>query len=421
MILGVIADDFTGGTDIASFLVKGGMSTIQLIGVPHESDPVCDADAVVISLKSRSAPTTEAISDSVAAARYLKKHGAKVVFFKYCSTFDSTEKGNIGPVTEALMRELGVDFAIFSPALPVNGREVFNGYLFVKGVPLHESPMRNHPVTPMHESNVMRLVEMQSSLKCGLVNEKVVKAGAAAILEAITQLRKEGFTGAVIDAIDEADLLTQGEAFKDFSFVTGGSGLGLGLAKAFNSGAKDLRSAEEKGRPNDEKTVVLSGSCSAMTNAQVAQYKKEAPAWPVDIEACVISEEKTQSYAAVVAKWAAEQTGKKPPIIYATANPEVLKKIQAQFGAKASSDAIEAFFYALSTELKKLGFKKFIVAGGETSGQVTKALGVKGFYIGPTIAPGVPWVKAINEDISLALKSGNFGEVDFFNDAQGKF
>ncbi len=205
MILGVIADDFTGGTDIASFLVKGGMSTIQLIGVPHKSDPVCDADAVVISLKSRSAPTTEAISDSVAAARYLKKHGAKVVFFKYCSTFDSTEKGNIGPVTEALMRELGVDFAIFSPALPVNGREVFNGYLFVKGVPLHESPMRNHPVTPMHESNVMRLVEMQSSLKCGLVSEKVVKAGAAAILEAITQLRKEGFTGAVIDAIDEAD------------------------------------------------------------------------------------------------------------------------------------------------------------------------------------------------------------------------
>ncbi len=203
--------------------------------------------------------------------------------------------------------------------------------------------------------------------------------------------------------------------------MTGGSGLGLGLAKAFNSGAKDLSSAEEKGRPNDEKTVVLSGSCSAMTNAQVAQYKKEAPAWPVDIEACVISEEKTQSYAAAVAKWAAEQTGKKPPIIYATANPEVLKKIQAQFGAKASSDAIESFFYALSAQLKHLGFKKFIVAGGETSGQVTKALGVKGFYIGPTIAPGVPWVKAINEDISLALKSGNFGEVDFFNDAQGKF
>ncbi len=421
MILGVIADDFTGGTDIASFLVKEGMSTIQLIGVPCESDPVCDADAVVISLKSRSAPGSQAISESLSAARYLKKNGAKVIFFKYCSTFDSTEKGNIGPVTEALMRELNVDFAIFSPALPVNGREVFNGYLFVKGVPLAESPMRNHPVTPMHESNVMRLVQMQSAIHCGLVPEKVVKAGPEAILQAISQLKKAGFTGAVIDAIDDVDLYNQGKAFKDFSFVTGGSGLGMGLAKALATSAKDIKSAQELGRPNYEKTIVLSGSCSAMTNAQVAQYKKDAPSLPVDIEACVISKEKTQTYAASVAKWASEQTDKKPPIIYATANPEVLQKIQAQFGAKASSDAIESFFYAVSEELKKLGFKKFIVAGGETSGQVTKALGVKGFHIGPTIAPGVPWVKAINEDISLALKSGNFGEVDFFSKAQERF
>ncbi len=421
MILGVIADDFTGGTDIASFLVKEGMSTIQLIGVPEASDPVCEADALVISLKSRSAPKELAISDSLAACKYLKEHGCKTIFFKYCSTFDSTSEGNIGPVTQALMKELGVTFTIFSPALPINGRELFNGYLFVKGVPLHESPMRNHPVTPMHDSNVMRLVEMQSSIKCGLVNDKVVKAGPEAIRRAISELEAQGFTGAVIDAIDDEDLFTQGEAFKDFAFVTGGSGLGMGLAKALACGGKDLAKAQEMGRPNFEKTVVLSGSCSAMTNAQVELYKKDAPSWPVNIEECVISKEKTEEYASCVAQWANAHTDKKPPIIYATANPDVLKKIQTQFGAKASSEAIESFFYALSAQLKKLGFKKFIVAGGETSGQVTKALGVKGFYIGPTIAPGVPWVKAINEDISLALKSGNFGDVDFFNHAQGKF
>lgn len=421
MILGVIADDFTGGTDIASFLVKEGMSTIQLIGVPEASDPTPDADAVVISLKSRSCPKEEAINDSVAAARYLKSQGCKHFFFKYCSTFDSTEEGNIGPVTEALMKELDTDFTVFSPALPVNGRELFNGYLFVKGLPLHESPMKNHPVNPMHDSNVMRLVEMQSSIKCGLVNDKTVKTGSKAILDAIAKLKNEGYNGAVVDAIDDADLYTQGEAFKDMVFVTGGSGLGMGLAKALLTSSQDVKEAQNKGRPNYEKTIVLSGSCSAMTNAQVAKYKESSPSFVVDIEKCVISDEKTDEYANEVCKWAVENSKEKAPLIYATANPEALAKIQKEYGAKASSLAIENFFYKLSAKLKEAGFKKFIIAGGETSGQVTKALKVKGFYIGPTIAPGVPWVKAVNEDISLALKSGNFGEVDFFNQAQGKF
>ena len=422
MRLGVIADDFTGGTDIASFLVKEGMSTVQLIGIPKEGDLPLAADAVVISLKSRSCPKEEAISDSLAAARFLKKHDCKVFFFKYCSTFDSTEEGNIGPVTEALMEELGVNFAVFSPALPVNGREVFNGYLFVKGIPLHESPMKNHPVNPMHDSNLMRLVERQSTLRCGLVPEHVVKAGPKAIIDAISRLKKEGFTGAVVDAIDAEDLYSQGEAFKDAVFVTGGSGLGMGMARALLTKVCDVAKAQSRGKPNEGRTIVLSGSCSAMTNAQVARYKEEgAPTFAVDIENCVISDDATDAYATTVAQWTVAQEGEKAPLIYATANPEALARIQKVHGAKASSTAIESFFYKLSAKLKKEGFKKFIVAGGETSGQVTQALGVTGFYIGPNIAPGVPWVKAINEDISLALKSGNFGEIDFFTQAQGKF
>ena len=421
MILGIIADDFTGGTDIASFLVKEGMSTIQLIGVPSKEDPTPDADAVVISLKSRSCPKEEAISDSIAAARYLKSIGCTHFFFKYCSTFDSTKEGNIGPVAAALMQELNCKFTVFSPALPVNGREVFNGYLFVKGLPLHESPMKNHPVNPMTDSNVARLVEMQCDLKCGIINDRTVKEGAQAINASIDKLIKDGYQAAVIDAIDDNDLYTQGKALKDSLFVTGGSGLGMGLAKALLTTAQDVTKAESKGKPNYEKTIVLSGSCSAMTNSQVARYREDAPAFAVDIEKCVISDEKTDAYAQEVCDWAVAHSAQKAPLIYATANPEALARIQKEHGARASSLAIENFFFKLSAKLKLAGFKKYIVAGGETSGQVTKALAVKGFYIGPTIAPGVPWVKAINENISLALKSGNFGEINFFNQAQEQF
>ena len=401
MILGVIADDFTGGTDIASFLVKEGMSTIQLIGVPEASDPTPDADAVVISLKSRSCPKEEAIKDSVAAARYLKSQGCKNFFFKYCSTFDSTEEGNIGPVTEALMKELNTDFTIFSTFCE-------------KG---QDGIVIAPPTYGMYEI----AAQTNDAKVAYAVRHDDFTLDAKAILDAAAKLKSEGYNGAVVDAIDDADLYTQGQAFKDTVLVTGGSGLGMGLAKALLTSSQDVKEAQNKGRPNYEKTIVLSGSCSAMTNAQVAKYKESAPSFVVDIEKCVISDEKTDEYASEVCKWAVENSKEKAPLIYATANPEALAKIQKEFGAKASSQAIENFFYKLSAKLKEEGFKKYIIAGGETSGQVTKALKVKGFYIGPTISPGVPWVKAVNENISLALKSGNFGEIDFFNQAQGKF
>lgn len=439
MFLGVIADDFTGGTDIASFLVKEGMATVQMIGVPQD-EALCEqcahADAVVVSLKSRSIPAPEAIAASLDALHFLQRCGAQQIFFKYCSTFDSTAEGNIGPVAGALMQELQCPFTVFSPALPVNGRSVFNGYLFVKGELLSESPMKNHPLNPMHDSYIPRLVDMQAqgnNLKCGVISHDVLQGDDATrqVWQSIKALQAKGYNCAAVDAVDDHDLYAQGQALLDMKLVTGGSGLGMGLARAHlaraaaqgackacaGAGAAKAgaATATAKGEPIAARTIVLSGSCSAMTNTQVANYKTQASAWPVEVEKCVGSEEDIKAYVDSVAAWCEEHKDEAlPPLVYATAAPEKLHQIQAQYGASAAAGAIEHFFFLLSAKLKTLGVRKFVVAGGETSGQVTKALGVSGFYIGPTIAPGVPWVRALNEELSLALKSGNFGDEQFF-------
>lgn len=478
MILGVIADDFTGGTDIASFLVKEGMSVIQVIGAELDAklrEKCCQADAVVVSLKSRSCPVQEAVEQSLAALRMLQECSAQQIFFKYCSTFDCTAEGNIAPVTAALMQAMQVGFTVFSPALPVNGREVFNGYLMVKGELLSESPMKNHPLNPMHDSKVERLITMQQTYNnfkfhCGLISHRELQGDDCLrqVLRKIEQLSSEGCNCAVVDAISDHDLFVQGRSLIDMPLVTGGSGLGMGLARAHlerrklstvckavnavgnaaiacanslneakhngmgscaderkvvnTSCPKCAQKAEHEnaGYPVQGLAVVLSGSCSAMTNRQVALYKQYASAWAVDIAECI--GEKRAQYASQVASWYEQHKDEPlPPLVYATADPEKLHQIQSQYGAAASAQAIELFFHDLSIQLFAAGVRKFVVAGGETSGQVTRALGVSGFYIGPAIAPGVPWVKALNADLSLALKSGNFGAEDFFIHALGDF
>ena len=396
--IGVIADDFTGATDIASFLVLNGLKTVQLCGV-SEDLPAPDVEAVVISHKSRSCPAEEAIRETRASLDWLVKNGCKQIYFKYCSTFDSTSKGNIGPVTDALMERLGTGFTIFQPALPVNGRTVFKGYLFVGDVLLEESGMKNHPITPMTDSSLLRLVEMQSKGKCGLVSLEVVKKGPQAIRDRIAELEKAGFSYAVLDATDENDLVAQGEALKDMPLVTGGSGLAIGLARAVREADADPEKAQQAGYPAGQKCAVLSGSCSVMTNKQVAFYKERAAAKLVDVDA-LLSEDTNMD----------TMVGEYRDFI-----------LSHQYGVEASSRAVENFFAALAASLAKDGTERFIVAGGETSGIVTKALGVQGFYIGPAIAPGVPWVRSINNLVSLTLKSGNFGQEDFFVRAQENF
>lgn len=417
MLLGVIADDFTGATDIAGFLVENGMRTVQLNGIPKEEIDV-NADAVVISLKSRSCPVDEAINDSVAALKWLQAKGCQQFYFKYCSTFDSTAEGNIGPVTDALLAELGEEFTMVCPALPVNGRTVYNGHLFVFQDLLSDSGMCNHPVTPMTDSSLIRMMDAQSQGTSGLVNFQVIEQGSQAVTERFEELKAQGNRYAVVDAFNAGHLVTLGQAAKSLKLVTGGSGLAAGIAKNWVEHLEDQSDAKKAGNPAKAPTVVFSGSCSVMTNQQVVVYKEKAPHFAIDVKACLTDE----SYSNQVFDWVMTNIESEfAPLVYATADATALKAIQQEFGAQASSHAVEQFFSQLAIKLQQHGVKNFIVAGGETSGVVTQSLAVKGFHIGPQIAPGVPWVKSVEGELSLALKSGNFGDENFFAKAQSFF
>ncbi|TBT84952.1 four-carbon acid sugar kinase family protein [Propioniciclava sinopodophylli] len=409
--LGVIADDFTGATDIAGFLVSNGLSAVQVNGVPE--GPLPQADAIVVSLKSRSIPADEAVSMSLAALDALRAAGAERILFKYCSTFDSTPAGNIGPVTDALMAALGADLTVICPSLPVNGRTVYQGHLFVGDVLLSESGMRNHPVTPMTDPNLVRVMEAQSSGRAGVVPFAVIQQGPDATRAALARLAEDGVRYAVLDTLTDVDLTTIGAATVDLPLTTGGSGLGAGVARALATGTDGVQSAPWQ--PVEGRTVVLSGSCSVMTNAQVAAYRADAPALSVDVDRLVADPD---AYRAEVLAWVLAQPAEPAPLVYATAGPDEVSRLQEAHGAAEVSEAVEALFGWLARELSAAGVRRFVVAGGETSGSVTTALGVDGFHVGPQIAPGVPWVRSLDDRTELALKSGNFGDVDFFTRAQ---
>ena len=412
--LGVIADDFTGATDIASFLVQNGLATIQFNGVPQQQETP-GAQAIVVSLKSRSCPVDQAIDLSLAALRWLQEQGCDRFYFKYCSTFDSTEQGNIGPVTDALLAELGETQTVICPALPVNGRTVYLGHLFVGEQLLSDSGMRHHPVTPMTDSNLLRLMERQSQGKAGLIAAAVQDQGAEAIRTKLNELASQGVNYVVLDALNEQHLLIQGEALRDMRLVTGGSGLATGLARQWATSATQ-EDAETKGRPRGDRAIIISGSCSQMTNRQVNAYRQLAPSCEVEVTRCL---ENVQAYAGQLCDWVADNSDQPlAPLLYATADAQQLQAIQQKYGAQRSSAAVEELFALVTRELKARGWQRFIVAGGETSGVVAQSLEVTAFHIGPTISPGVPWVRDIHQPLSLALKSGNFGDEQFFRRAQ---
>jgi uncharacterized protein YgbK (DUF1537 family) len=417
MRLGVIADDFTGATDIASFLVQNGLTTIQFNGIP-DSEETTEAQAIVVSLKSRSCPADQAVAQSLAALAWLQTQGCERFYFKYCSTFDSTAQGNIGPVTDALLQALGETQTVICPALPVNGRTVYQGYLFVGDQLLSDSGMRHHPVTPMHDSNLLRLMTSQATGKAGLIAAAQVDQGAESVRQALGQLAAQGINYVVTDVLHQEHLLTLGEALSDLRLVTGGSGLAIGLARQWATAQSDAK-AEQAGRPQGDRAVVLSGSCSQMTNRQVAAYRQLAPACEVETERCL---EDAVAYARQLCDWVEANSDQTlAPLLFATADAQHLQAIQQRYGAQRSSEAVEQLFAAVTRELKRRGWQRFIVAGGETSGVVAQSLGVTAFHIGPTISPGVPWVRDIHQPLSLALKSGNFGDEDFFRRAQTEF
>jgi len=416
--LGCIADDFTGATDLANNLVRAGMRVVQTIGVPTR--PLAtDVDAVVVALKSRTVPKAEAIAQSLTALHWLQAQGAEghppQIYFKYCSTFDSTPEGNIGPVTEALMDALGCDFTIATPAFPDNGRTVFKGYLFAGNVLLNESGMQNHPLTPMQDANLVRVMQAQTMRPVGLIDYKTVAQGEAAIRERISALRTEGMGVAIVDATSNADLLLLGPALKDMPLVTAGSGVAIGLPANF--GLQPSVQASQLPAGSGMQAVV-SGSCSVATHAQVAHFKAIGrPARAIDPAGLMNG----QSDAVIkqVLAWAAPLLKDGPVLVYSTAEPEAVKQVQAQLGVAQAGALVEHALAAVARGLVELGVQQLVVAGGETSGACVQALGIAQLQIGPQIDPGVPWCHAAAENggLHIALKSGNFGTEDFFTKA----
>jgi 3-dehydrotetronate 4-kinase len=414
MLLGCIADDFTGATDLANTLSRRGMRTVQTIGIPKGVAP--DADAIVVALKSRTIAAGDAVAQSLAACRWLKAHDARQIYFKYCSTFDSTDHGNIGPVADALLDELGADFTIACPAFPENGRTIYMGNLFVGDVLLSESSMRHHPLTPMLDSNLVRVLARQTPHSVGLVPHRVVKKGAAAISGAFAKLRSDGVRHAIVDAIEDVDLMHIGEACAGLALITGGSGVAIGLPENFRqSGLLPMREGVQALKCVGGSGVVLSGSCSAATLAQVESMKSKFPARAIDPAALFANFEET---IADLVSWARDRFKDSPILIYASAPPEKVEEIQARFGREQAGLVVEKAIAAVALKLLEFGVRRFVVAGGETSGAVVSALGIEALEIGPQIAPGVPATLTTSEPrIALALKSGNFGGPEFFMEA----
>jgi 3-dehydrotetronate 4-kinase len=415
-ILGCIADDFTGATDLASMLVEGGMRTLQTIGVPQGPLPE-EADAIVVALKSRSNPVAEAVAQSLQALDWLRSVGCRQYYFKYCSTFDSTPEGNIGPVADALMTALGTDFTIACPAFPENGRTVYRGHLFVNDMLLNESGMQNHPLTPMRDPNLMRVLQQQTRRRVGLLRYDTLAAGPERVAARVRELRGEKVEIAIADALSDNDLRTVGAGCADLPLLTGGSGLAIGLPDNYRR-QNLLHHASSAARLQDVRggALVISGSCSLATNAQVAAWRETRPAFRVDPIALAEGEPVVQR----AVDWAAPMLSREPTLIYSTSPADEVKAVQSTLGTDQAGPAVEGAMAEIARRLYERGARCFVVAGGEVSGAVVSALGVTMLRIGGRIDPGVPWTAAVGgvaEPVALALKSGNFGGVDFFEKA----
>jgi len=422
LLLGCIADDFTGATDLANNLVRAGMRVVQTIGLPDAPIPD-DCNAVVIALKSRTIAPEQAVKQSLAALQWLKEQHVQQVYFKYCSTFDSwytgEVRGNIGPVTEALMQAMGCDFTIATPAFPDNQRTVFKGHLFVGDQLLSDSGMKNHPLTPMTDANLVHVLQAQCQRQVGLIDYRCVAKGVHAIAERITELKSQGISIAVVDALSNDDLLRLGPALADMPLVTAGSGVAIGLPS--NWGIQPAADSAKLPAARGQQAII-SGSCSLATQGQVAHfvaqggaaYQLDPLAWPSDTPPADI--------AAQVVNWAAAHMASSPVLVYSTADAEQVKSVQAQRGTQHAGEHTEQVLAQVAQGLVQHGVSQLVVAGGETSGACVQALGISQLAIGAQIDPGVPWCYAPSRfapsgGLHITLKSGNFGSADFFTKA----
>jgi len=416
LALGAIADDYTGASDLANTLTRNGLRTIQTIGVPRDDLALPEADAVVVSLKSRSIPATEAVARAQAAERWLRGRGAAHVLFKVCSTFDSTDAGNIGPVMDALRADADEPIVLVTPAFPETGRTVYQGHLFVGHVPLNESPLKDHPLNPMHDANLVRVLARQSQGKVGLVDLATVAEGVGAIRARLGELAGQGIHAAIADAVFARDLEALGQAALGCRVSVGASGLGLGLARALVAQRRVVGTEEA---PSQEAVggfaACLAGSCSQATLAQIAAAERVMPVLRLDPNALMSADAEVARALA----FARERLGDGPVLIASSASPDQVAAVQAAHGREAAGHAIEQAMAAIAEGLVAAGVRRLVVAGGETSGAVVDCLRLPAFVVGAEIAPGVPVLRTAGTDRAmwLALKSGNFGGPDFFSDA----
>ncbi len=410
MLLGCIADDFTGATDLANNLVREGMRVVQAIGVP--TGPIDGVDAVVVALKSRTCPVDDAVAQSLAAAAWLRAQGARQLYFKVCSTFDSTPQGNIGPVAEALIGFTGASVVPVTPAFPAAGRTVYQGHLFVGELLLSDSPMRHHPLTPMTDASLVRVLQAQCRTeRVGLVAHRDVAGGAPAIEARLEALAGQGVRFAVVDGVGDGDLRTLAVAARDLPLVVAGSGLAIGIP-ALHGLAPSAQAAALP--PAGGAAAVVSGSCSAATNAQVADFRASGgAAFAVDPLRIAAGDD----VAAQALAFALPRLGDAPVLVHATAEPDAVRAVQQQLGGERAGALVESTLARVTQGLVNAGVRRLIVAGGETSGACVQALGLTRLRIGAQIDPGVPWCHAPERGLHLALKSGNFGSVDFFRRA----
>jgi uncharacterized protein YgbK (DUF1537 family) len=422
-ILGCIADDLTGATDLCNNLVRAGMRLVLTVDVPQSADSP-PADAIVVALKSRTLPPAEAVAQSLAACRWLRQKGVRQIYFKICSTFDSTLKGNIGPVIEALMDELNCEFSAVAPSFPENQRTVYCGHLFVGDVLLSESGMRNHPLTPMTDANLVRFLGKQlygeKQRQVGLIDFRYVAESADAIRQRIESLLSAGVSVAIADTTNNGDLERLAGALYDHPLVTAGSGLAIGLPAQWGI----LPSPESARLPvASGRRAVISGSCSVATNAQVEDFIQTGGS-SFRLDPIGLKENSTHRIAEALAwtdaQWAADPT--RILLIYSTAKPSELKAAHEKLGVERSGELVEHALSRIASALVERGTGQLVVAGGETAGVCIRALAVEQVQIGPQIDPGVPWCYGASPlskqaGIHLALKSGNFGTADFFRKA----
>ncbi len=416
--LGCIADDYTGASDLANTLTRAGLRTVQTIGVPADDFPLPDVDAVVVSLKSRSIEASLAVTRSRASEKWLRGRGADHVLFKICSTFNSTDAGNIGPVMDALRADSGDAIVLVTPAFPETGRTIYKGNLFVGSVPLNESPLKDHPLNPMHDSNLVRVLARQSKTKIGLVELATLTQGPEAVRKKLAELTGQGVGAVIVDAVFDSDLETIGTVALDHRLSVGASGIGLGLARAL---VKSGRAASNPSNAISDMPVggpaaCLAGSCSQATLQQVASAERVMPVLHLDPEQVIAGKDEAGRALA----WARDRLKEGPVLVASSSTPDEVAALQARHGRDAAGHAIEQAMADIAEGLVQAGVRRLVVAGGETSGAVVDRLGIPGFLVGAEIAAGVPVLRAVGAkagDMLLALKSGNFGGPAFFSDA----